>query len=210
MIISVALSSFGDRSNHSTAVPVLSTLSRFPSRLRAEFVLRRKGKFDIVPQRGPRPISWRDVEEDFNSSSIGMICNAGPDCRAVVDIIVEGLGGAPVPGAIVVLGYDRELFRQLSTLASRGFQPSTSGPAPYGYALQFEWPTILFLVNIEEPLLDECAEASRNLALAGIPVERVTHAMPGKAEFSDEDNPFSGLIRGFLEDHLVEHFPKML
>lgn len=137
--------------------------------------------------------AWRELEAEFNSSSIGLIATSS---RAVFQILSLGIAGAPLPGAMALLGW---MARDLAALP--GGIDALSGSFPRNVASPlFEWPELRVILRCDSPELGASARVVRRLRARSIPIAlEVVSDLPEIVEELDR----------FFAAHLTPVFPKM-
>ncbi len=137
--------------------------------------------------------AWRELEAEYNSSCIGLIATSS---GAAFQILSQGIAGAPLPGAIALLGWTA---RDLAALP--GGMDELSGSFPRNAASPlFEWPELRVILRCDSPELGPSARIVRSLRARNIPIAlEVVSDLPEIIEELDR----------FFADHLTPVFPKM-
>ncbi|OBZ97569.1 hypothetical protein ADU59_00730 (plasmid) [Pararhizobium polonicum] len=174
----------------------------------ADFTIREDGSYyrslEVVASEQTLGQRWLELETQFNSTCVGLVCQADSDAGELADIIARGFDGAAVPGAIVIIGCDLVLLEQILQLARQHRVPYTMRTQS-GISIPFEWPPILFIADITDPALVESLSIRRELSDLGVPVE--TTVAPDIRKI--EQKFYSVEVRAFFQRHLVVNFPKM-
>lgn len=175
---------------------------------RAMFVMKRdRTSFVIVASVGINQSAskfWAEVELQYNSACVGMICWPGSGTTAIARIVESGLSGAAMPGAIAVLGYDPNVVNVLARAICRDGWASKH-LNQIGSNAELELPSIAFRLQVNDPVLLEAMQKCRTLREFGIPitVDLIEPAvLPG-------DDPLTEELQEFFKRHLVEYFPRM-
>lgn len=153
-----------------------------------ESPLRALGSFTThsVSAGDPRSLeTWKELEEEFNSSSIGLIADAS---GAAFQILWEGFAGAPMPGAIVLLGWNAHDLNKLLD----GQQKAVSA--------LFEWPEVRVILDCNDPSLGLGARMVRKLRAWGVPIG--LEVVSSMHEIAEE-------LEWFFSANLTPVFPKM-
>jgi hypothetical protein len=148
--------------------------------------------------------NWFELESVLNSCSLGVVYHSGPRSDEITALLREGLVGAPLPGAIAVLGCDIALLRWLTKICEANPRPYTerTGSQPY---IAFEWPPILMVASVRDSSLSEAIQAVSDLRDLHIPIEIA--ALP---DLEDAFLPRAHeTVRGFFQANLIRHFPRM-
>lgn len=173
----------------------------------AEFIVRQRESsyrsLEAVQAERSLIESWLELQTECNSTCVGIICHAGSHCGELAELIVHGFDGAPLPGAIVIVGCDLVLLGRLLELAQQHPRPymlrTPSGCVP------FEWPAIMMIANIADPALAEALKIGRELDGLALPLH--TTVVSDLRRFGQGSLPAE--VTCFFADHLVVNFPKM-
>ena len=162
---------------------------------------------------------WRRAEAETHSVSLGLVASKGLGSAAFAQIMIAAASGDPVPGAVALLGFDRDVVETLLTIAERSFLRQND-MAKLGTATKCitrpasaEWPPIAIILQRDDPAREECADACRRMDAAGIESDIMLVArLP---EDGNGGAPFAAAVRlaeaidRFFADHLVADFPRM-
>jgi hypothetical protein len=137
--------------------------------------------------------AWRELEAEYNSSCIGLIAtSSGAACQ----ILSQGIAGAPLPGAIALLGWTaRDLAALPSGSDASGLSFSRNAVSP-----MFEWPELRVILRCDSPDLGLSARIVRSLRARNIPI--ALEVVSDLTEIVEE-------LDRFFATHLTPVFPKM-
>ena len=157
---------------------------------------------------------WQRAEAETHSVSLGLVVGKGLGSAAFAQIMITAASTNPVPGAVALIGFDRDVVKTLLTLAERSCirqnDMASFGSADGGIARLplAEWPPIAIILGRNDPARRDCADACRRMNAAGIATNMMLFDVAGA-------EPVAGAVRlaeaidRFFADHLVADFPKM-
>lgn len=137
--------------------------------------------------------AWKELETQYNSSCIGLIATGA---GAAFQILSQGIAGAPLPGAMALLGWSAG---DLAALPGGTAPLSASAPRKAIPPL-FEWPELRVILRCESPDLGPSARVVRSLRARNIPI--ALEVVSDLREIVEE-------LDRFFATHLTPLFPKM-
>ena len=157
---------------------------------------------------------WQRAEAEAHSVSLGLVASKGLGSAAFAQIMIAAASANPVPGAVALIGFDRDLVETLLTLAE-GSCLHQSDMASFGTAAGGiarpplpEWPPIAIILGRNDPARAECADACRRMNAAGIEIDMMLLEGTGAEPFAGSVRLAEAIDRLFA-DHLVADFPRM-
>jgi len=170
------------------------------------------GHLSVIPSARPGVSSssllrqWRAAEGNANSISLGIVAWAGTGTDALGQILDAGLQGGPMPGAMVVIGYDGTLAATLAepNAKSAQFRPAT-WPQNRSVSAPVEWPPILFVLPTDSPHHAGCAKACRRMRAVGVSAAFEIIDAQSEREMVE----LAAELDRFFDSHLVTDFPKV-